>query len=78
MDDLVKKMKLNGLKEDIDRDMINDPVLYFTLVIVVAAAISGIILQYSWNYVMPDMFGLRELSFTQALAMMIVARIIIS
>lgn len=42
---------------------------------VLFALVFGLIVQYLWNWVMPDLFGLRAITYWQAFALVILAKI---
>jgi len=45
------------------------------VILIVCVAIVVLITQLLWNFVMPDVFGLKELEFWQTLALLILASI---
>jgi hypothetical protein len=44
-------------------------------VAVLFAFVFGLIVQYLWNYIMPDLFGLKTITYWQAFALIILAKI---
>ena len=62
-----------------DQVMMGTRVIKGVIIALVAAAFFALVvftLMYCWNYVMPDVFGLPMITFWQALAMLVVARIL--
>lgn len=52
----------------------NDLVMLVAILLLIIIVV--FILEYAWNAVMPSVFGLRRISFWQALLLIIVARIL--
>ena len=50
-------------------------VLVGITVAVVFALVFGLAVQYLWNYIMPDLFGLKAITYLQAFALVILAKI---
>ena len=51
-------------------------VLIFILIGAGAVAIMGFVVRFLWNYTVPELFGLKEISFWQAVALVILTRIL--
>jgi hypothetical protein len=48
----------------------------FAIAFVLFILLGGVIVQWLWNWLLPDIFGLREISFWQALGLLALCRIL--
>ncbi len=49
--------------------------MYIILLLIIAILISVLFVQIIWNMVIPDIFGLKEISYWQTLGLLILANI---
>ena len=51
-------------------------VLFFGILITAFIALFGLVFQYLWNWLMPDIFGLITITYWQAIGLLILAKIL--
>ena len=51
-------------------------VLKFAVIAVVAFTVFGFVVTHLWNYLMPGLFGLRTITFWQAVGLMVLGRLL--
>jgi len=52
-------------------------VVFYIVALIIAFLITGYLVQLSWNYVAPQVFGQRPILFAEALVMLILVRLLI-
>ena len=52
-------------------------VLKIIFFVVVAVALFGLVVMQLWNWLMPDIFGLRAITFWQALGLLVLSKILL-
>lgn len=51
-------------------------IIMLILIVVLYFLIGGFIIQFCWNYLMPFIFGLPQITFLQSIVLLILARIL--
>ena len=52
--------------------------LFYGIFMLLFVAVFGFVVQYLWNWLMPDLFGLSELTYWKALGLLVLSKILFS